>query len=624
MSDTEYDRLYDALEALEEKTGVVMSNSPTRKVGAQVVDNIPKVTHKHLMLSLDKVHTAAEITRFAGNNDVIAMMKMDGLTCSATYFNGDLVQLETRGDGYHGNNITHLAAAFENLPAKINRAGTYVIDGEAIITYEDFDTINKKISNPDDKYKNPRNLAAGTLSLLDCNIAKERHLKFIAWDVISGDDENDFVARLDTAKSLGFTIVPYYELNLKDQKCFDNIREDAKSLGYPIDGVVVKMRNIAYGKTLGRTDKFFRNAIAYKFEDDKYPTKLTDVVWQVGKTGVITPVIITEPVEIEGSTVNRASVHNISIFKQLHFTKGCTCYLYKANMIIPQCDSTEDDGAEEIEIPDKCPICVGDTKITKDNNSEILVCSNPSCPGKLLGRLKHFVSKKGMDIDGLSEATLEKFIDFEWVENLYDIYHLEDHYKELTNMPGFGKRSVEKLKKSIEESKNVELGHFITSLSIPGIGEGQTKVIAKKFKTWEEFAAAGSGDYDFSKLPGIGDNLNRNIHKWFKSMYYTDQVEYLAAEMNFVANDKAMAAGTVLSGKTFVITGSLMKFSNRDEMKEKIESLGGKVSGSVSKNTSYLINNDNTSNSSKNKKAQELKIPIITEEEFIEMIKEQH
>ena len=629
LTDAQFDSLYDTLKRMEVKTKIIMANSPTRNVGAPVVDKIDEVKHNHLMLSLDKVHSADEIIKFCSNNDVLFMLKMDGLTVSATYNDGKLTRLETRGDGVSGKNIIHLASAFENLPAEINAKGEYIIDGEAVITYEDFNKINDAIKNADDKYKNPRNLAAGSLNLQDCTIAKTRHLKFIAWDVIKEPKQYNYLNnKLTMAKILGFDIVPYvcvqdYGKMLNSEMAaitLDTLKNAANEKGYPIDGIVIKYDNVEYGASLGRTDKFFRNAIAYKFEDERYPTKLKDIVWQVGKTGTITPVIIVDPIDIDGSTVERASVHNISIFKSLHLTNGCTCYLYKANSIIPQCDSADDDGSGEIQIPEVCPVCGGKTHITRNNDSETLVCSNPECPGKLLGRAKHFVGKKGMDIEGLSEATLEKFIDLGWINNLYDIYNLYEYFPRLKTMTGFGKNSVEKLAASIEASKDVELKNFIAALSIPDIGSSQSKVIAQKMKTWDEFAAAGMGTYDFSQISGIGPVLNANIHHWFRTMYYYDNVEQLAAMMRFKTENANSGSQQPLKDKTFVITGSLKHFSNRDELKEKIESLGGKVSGSISAKTSFLINNDINSNSSKNNKAKSLNIPIITEEEFLNII----
>lgn len=623
MSDTEYDSLLDKLKQMEKSTGIVMSNSPTQNVGTSVIDSIPEIEHSHLMLSLDKVHSIEEIKKFAGNNSTVAMMKMDGLTISVEYIDGNLNRIETRGNGYRGNDVTHLNSAFINLPAKIDKPGKYVIDGEAIITYEDFDRINSKFSNPDDRYKNPRNLAAGSLNLLDTNIARERHLRFIAWDVIEGDDSNDFIDRLYSAQDLGFSIVPLHQVSNNYEEVIQTLRETARKLSYPIDGIVIKMVDIAYGKSLGKTDKFFRNAVAYKFEDDKYPTKLLDVEWQVGKTGVITPVIITEPVEIDGSTVNRASVHNISIFKQLHLTKGCTCYIYKANQIIPQCDCTEDDGGEEFQIPNKCPVCGGSTKITKENDSEILICTNPECDGKLLGKLKHFVSKDAVNIDGMSEATLKFLINKSWLSQPKDVYYLSQHKDKWKKSAGFGERSVQKLLDNIEKSRKINFSNFLYSLSIPLIGKSASKEIAKacdydidQFRT----IVSLDGGQAFMDINGFGEEMNKSLLSWWDRYHY--EFCDLAKEFTFIKKNEcsSSANSAALNNITIVITGSLYKFKNRNELVKVIESHGGKVAGSVTSKTNYLLNNDINSNSSKNKKAKELGVPIISEDDFLKMI----
>lgn len=623
MNDTEYDNLLEKLKQMEVSTGIVMANSPTRNVGTSAIDSIPEIEHSHLMLSLDKVHSIEEIKKFAGNNKTVAMMKMDGLTISVEYTDGNLNRIETRGNGYRGNDVTHLCTAFINLPAKIDKPGKYVIDGEAIITYEDFDRINSKFSNPDDRYKNPRNLAAGSLNLLDTNVAKERHLKFIAWDVIEGDDSNNFIDRLYSAQDLGFSIVPLYQVSNNYEEVIQTLRETARKLSYPIDGIVIKMVDIAYGKSLGKTDKFFRNAVAYKFEDDKYPTKLQDVVWQVGKTGIITPVIITDPVDIDGSTVNRASVHNISIFKQLHLTHGCTCYMYKANQIIPQCDSTEDDGDEEFQIPNKCPICGGSTQIAKENDSEILICTNPGCGGKLLGKLRHFVSKDAVNIDGMSEATLKFLINKSWLSQPKDVYYLSQYKNKWKKSAGFGERSVQKLLDNIEKSRKINFSNFLYSLSIPLIGKSASKEIAKacdydidQFRT----IVSLDGNQAFMDINGFGEEMNKSLLSWWNRYHY--EFCDLAKEFTFIKKNEcsSSANSAALNNVTIVITGSLYKFKNRNELVKVIESHGGKVAGSVTSKTNYLLNNDINSNSSKNKKAKELGVPIITEEEFLKMI----
>lgn len=611
MSDAEYDKLVDQAAHL----GYIET------VGSKAADALPKITHDHLMLSLDKVHTIEDVDKFIGNRPSLFMYKLDGLTCSATYNDGILVRLETRGDGYVGNDIMVHAKSFDNLPLTIDRPGKYVVDGEAIILRKDFDKINEKLPE-DQKYKNPRNLAAGTLNLLDPTISRTRHLKFYVWDVIDGHDDT-LQKSLDNALDLGFDIAPYAICRDNSALMIPALKVDADEDGVPIDGIVIKYNDMSLRDTLGHTGHHFQNAKAYKYEDETYPTKLIRVEWTQGKTGQLTPVAIFEPVVIDGTVVEKASMHNISIMKQLHPTIGCTCYIYKANQIIPQVDFCEDDGIDEIDIPTICPTCGGVTNIVKDNQSEVLMCTNPNCSGKLLGRLKHFVSKKGMDIDGLSEATLSKFIDLGWLNNFTDIYRLPVHYKQIINLDGFGRKSADNLLEAMGNSRqNVKLENFITALSIPGIGEGQTKVICKKYPTWHEFCRAVEEE-DLTQIDGIGDVLNRNIKTWFADPENIEQAFTLAGIMEF-AKPEFMNKPTLTSqiaGLTFVVTGSVEHFKNRDELKTKIESLGGKCAGSVSKKTDYLINNDVSSTSGKNKKAIELNIPIISEEDFLELIK---
>lgn len=610
MSDAEYDRLVDQ----------AMHLGYIETVGSKAADALPKITHDHLMLSLDKVHTIEDVDKFIGNRAALFMYKLDGLTCSATYNDGILVRLETRGDGYVGNDIMVHAKSFDNLPLTIDKPGKYVVDGEAIILRKDFDKINDKLPE-DQKYKNPRNLAAGTLNLLDPAISLTRHLKFYVWDVIEGYD-NTLQKSLDNALDLGFDIAPYAICRDNSALMIPALKVDADEDGVPIDGIVIKYNDMSLRDALGHTGHHFQNAKAYKYEDETYPTKLIRIEWTQGKTGQLTPVAIFEPVVIDGTVVEKASMHNISIMKQLHPTIGCTCYIYKANQIIPQVDFCEDDGVSEIDTPVVCPTCGGITNIVKDNQSEVLMCTNPNCSGKLLGKLKHFVSKKGMDIDGLSEATLSKFIDLGWINNFIDIYTLGNHYQQMINLDGFGKKSADNLIKALDESrKNVKLENFITALSIPGIGEGQTKVICRKYTTWDKFHNAAISSADFSQIDGIGNVLNRNIHTWFKSDDNDKQSVSLAGIMNFASDFMNEPVGsTPISGMTFVVTGSVEHFNNRDELKAKIESLGGKCAGSVSKKTDYLINNDVGSTSGKNKKAIELNIPIISEEDFLELI----
>lgn len=621
MSDYEYDRLYDSLMELEKETGIIYSDSPTQNVGTAAVDEITKVVHDHPMLSLDKVHSDSEIKEFA-HHDVVAMYKADGLTVSATYEDGKLTRLETRGNGEVGNDIMFHATSFENLPIRINKKGKYTIDGEAVIKTDDFERL--KETNPE--YKNPRNLAAGTLNNLDPNISKNRKLRFYAWDVIDGSSYTILCKNLYEAQSLGFETVAFFlvskedieNYNLKD--FLDYMKKLAAEENFPIDGLVFKYNNIPYGRSLGMTGHHPKNAIAYKYEDATYPTKIKDIDWTVGKTGAIVPTIVVDPVEIDGTIVERASLHNVSIFKQLHPTKGGLAFIYKANSIIPQVEKIDyKDDEEEFNIPDICPVCGGKTEIVKTDNTEVLTCTNPSCNGKLLGKLNTFVSKKGLDIKGLSEATLQKFIDLGWVRSFSDIFALSMYKSKLARFDGFGEKSVDKMLKAIEDARhNVDQRNFIVALSIPGIGEGQAKSIIKVYKTFDGFIKKLQTGEKIS-VDGIGEILNKNIYDWYNVTYREDDIDELLNLVDF-KKDTEKQASNKLNNLSFVITGTVTEFKNRKELEAFINSHGGKVSSSVSKNTDYLINNDGNSNSSKNIKARELNVPIISELDFLKLV----
>lgn len=620
VSDAEYDRLFDELSELENETGVVYTNSPTQTVGYEVKSELEKVEHSHPMLSLDKTKSVDDLVKFAGDKDCILSLKMDGLTCLLTYENGELVQAETRGDGEIGELITHNAKVFENIPLSIDYKGHFEIEGEAIITYEDFDKINKSL--PDDKkYKNPRNLASGSVRQLDSKIAAQRHIKFIAWKVPTDIASSSFINRLQYALDIGFDTVPFLPIRGNCNAEFINIvveqlRKRAKEKSFPIDGLVATYNDITYGESLGTTGHHPKHSIAFKFAEDSAETVLREIEWSMGKTGSLTPVAIFDSVDLAGTSVSRASLHNISIMKELNVSIGSTVTVVKKNEIIPQiiyCDAN----AVDVDIPTTCPVCSGETQIVKENDSEVLMCTNPHCKGKLLGRVSHFVSKKGMDISGLSEETIKKFVELGWITEITDVYNLEKHYDRLSTMSGFGRKSVDKLRKSIENSKTVRLDKFITSLSIPGIGTSQSKELSKVFGTWNEFRDASVGCYNFTQLDGFGDVLNNNIHSWFEDM--SNIADYLASLMTFESEDNSKTNNS-LNGKSFVVTGKVYKFKNRDEVKEAIEKFGGKVTGSVTKSTFALINNDIESNSSKNKKVKELGVQIINEDQLIEML----
>lgn len=624
VSDAAYDRLFDELSELEKDTGIVYANSPTQTVGYVVKSELEKVKHSHPMLSLDKTKSVDDLVKFAGEKDCILSLKMDGLTCLLTYENGELVQAETRGDGEVGELITHNAKVFDNIPLTIDYKGHFEIEGEAIITYDDFNKINEFLSD-DKKYKNPRNLASGSVRQLDSKIASQRHIKFIAWKVPTEVASNSFINRLQYAAELGFDTVPFLPIRGNSNAEFINIvieqlQRRANERNFPIDGLVATYNDITYGESLGMTGHHPKHSIAFKFYDEEVETVLKNIEWSMGKIGSLTPVAIFDPVEIDGTMVERASLHNVSILTKLDLQIGDTIIVYKANQIIPQVKenlSAKDRESAYIRIPSQCPVCESSTQIVKENDSEVLMCTNPHCKGKLLGRVSHFVSKKGMDISGLSEETIKKFIELGWITEITDVYNLGQHYDRLSTMSGFGKKSVDKLRKSIENSKTVRLDKFITSLSIPGIGTSQSRELAKVFNTWDDFRDASVGCYNFTQIDGFGDVLNKNIHLWFKDMSCI--AEQLASLMTFKTEEKRNTDNS-LDGKSFVVTGKVFRFRNRDEIKSEIEKQGGKVTSSVTKSTYALINNDIESNSSKNKKAKELGVQIINEDQLIEML----
>lgn len=633
MSDYEFDQKIEELRQWEEETGIVLANSPTQNVGAITLNNIKEVTHKTPMLSLEKCHSVEEIVKFANNHNLVASVKLDGLTVRLTYEDGDLVLAESRGNGTVGSDVTEHVRQFTNVPLHINKEGTYIIDGEALIKLDDFSEINTN-----GEYKNSRNLAAGTLSSLDTSVVKDRKLSWYAWEVVEGDSDNSFYKRLLNAQNLGFDIVPCYNITINEfnqlQIHIDNFINIAKKENLPQDGVVFKFDNAAYGKSLGNTSHHFRNGIAYKIFNDSVETTLRDIEWSCGKTGILTPVAIFDTVDIEGSEVSRASLHNVSVMNEIlgRSWKGQKIGVYKANMIIPairwaeQFDLSKFDDlvldVSYINIPDKCPICGQPTKIVKDNNSEILVCTNDNCKGKLLGKLAHAANKNALNIDGLSESTIEKFINLGWLNSIKDIYYLSAYENEMKTMDGFGKKSVEKLLNSIEKSRNTNLQRFLYSLSIPLLGKSASKIISEavdhNFNTFIDEMTVKSAEY-FRHLPGVGDALINSLNTYWKSHY--SEILQLANEFTFETPKLVLdEMPKTLQGKTFVVTGSVNHYKNRDELKADIVAHGGTVVGSVSSKTSYLINNDINSTSSKNQKAKLLNVPIISEEEFLSMI----
>lgn len=625
MSDAEFDNKLEELRQWEEETGIVLANSPTHNVGAIVLGNIKKVTHESPMLSLAKCHSAEEVKQFAKGHTLVGSVKLDGLTCRLIYKNGELIRAESRGNGTIGNIITDHVKQFLNVPLHINKEGTYIIDGEALIKTDDFEKLNKN-----GEYKTPRNLASGTLGGLDTSVVKNRKLRWYAWEVVEGSKHPEsFASSLMEANDLGFETVPFANLKwaeLNIQEAIDFFLDEAKKENLPQDGVVFKFEDVEYGKSLGRTTDYFNNGIAYKVYNKSVETELIDIEYTMGKTGILTPTAVFKPVEIEGTIVERASLHNISIMKEIMGKPwvGQHIGVFKANLIIPQIRWAEQDDEYTkiyIDIPHMCPICGQPTKIVKDNNSEVLVCTNDNCKGKLLGKLSHAVSRDALNTDGLSEATIEKFIDLGWLNSIRDIYYLSDHEKEMKALEGFGKRSVEKLLNSIEKSRKTSLERFLYSLSIPLLGKSASMMIADSvdydFDTFIGKMIKGA-EY-FRYLPGIGDALISSLNTYWKN--HCSDILQLANEFTFETQKSIMSETTnELENKTFVITGSVKHYQNRDTLKADIKAHGGKVVGSISSKVNYLINNDINSTSSKNKKAKSLNIPIISEDQFLSML----
>lgn len=630
ISDSEYDNLFYELRDLEKETGFVMAVSPTQTVGYEVKSSLSKVMHNHPMLSLDKTKNIDDVIKFLNGKDGVVMAKMDGLTCSVRYLNGKLASAETRGNGEIGEDILHCAKTIKNLPLEINCLDEIIVDGEVIITYDDFEKINATLPEGE-RYKNPRNLASGSIRQLDSSVAANRNMKFIAWKLIKGYKNNSFYSRLIRMANWGFDIVPValippaIQNNKQILDCINVMKNWAKKEGYPIDGCVFGYDDIAYGESLGATGHHLRSQLAFKFYDEEYETTLKDIEWTMGKTGVLTPTAMFNSVEIDGTEVSRASLSNVSVMYDTLGTPfiGQTVYVTKRNMIIPKIERAEKReyvrGNTTLGVPLTCPICGGWNTIQKENDSEVLVCTNPECSGKLLGRLNHFVSKKAMNIDGLSEATLDLLISNNYISKFVDIYHLSEHTNELAKLPGLGAKSVQKLIHSIERSREVKLENFITALGIPNIGSSAAKTISKACDgDWNILWKMQNEQYDFTQLDDFGEVTAGSLVKYFDE--YINDINRLAAEMHFIIPEKYHSNDTVFTGKTIVVTGKLNHFT-RDSINEKITSLGAKTAGSVSKNTDFLLT-DEASGSSKYKKAMELGIPIINEEQFLRMIGE--
>ncbi|MDO4978045.1 MAG: NAD-dependent DNA ligase LigA [Eubacteriales bacterium] len=622
MSNMEYDALYDELLALEKETGIVMAGSPTHKVGYEILSELEKVAHDSPMLSLDKTKNPEDLVGWIGDQEGMLSWKMDGLTVVLTYHDGQLEQAVTRGNGTIGEVITNNAKVFKNLPARIPWDGEVVLRGEAIIHYSDFEKLNASIEDVDARYKNPRNLCSGSVRQLNNEITAKRNVYFYAFSLVSAEgreEENSVEANMLWLQDMGFTIVPYVKVKADNiveeiQHFSDQIKEN----DFPSDGLVLIYDDIAYGRSLGRTAKFPRNAIAFKWADEEAETRLIEIEWSPSRTGLINPVAIFEPVELEGTTVSRASLHNISIIESLELGEGDQIKVYKANMIIPQVSENLTKSGN-YPIADHCPACGGETVIRMENGVKSLYCANPFCSAKKIKLLTHFVGRDAMNIDGLSEATLTKMTDQGYIEELYDIYRLDRYEEGILEMEGFGEKSYRKLIDSIEASRKTQLFRFVYSLGILNVGSSNAKLLCNHFGNSLERIREASVE-EMVEIDGIGEVIARSAVDYFANEHNQKVLEKLLEYIIFEQEEVIAEEEKSLNGKTFVITGSVNHFKNRKELKEKVESLGGKVTGSVSAKTDYLINNDNMSSSSKNKKAKELGIPIITEEEFLQMI----
>lgn len=613
ISDKEWDDKYFKLLHLEEASNIRYSDSPTQRIVYSSVSRLKKVKHNHSMLSLDKTKDINDIIKFLGEQPTIAMCKMDGLTCSLRYINGRLYSAETRGNGIEGEDVLHNALVIKNIPKKIPYKEELIVDGEIICDYTSFGEFKEE-------YKNPRNFAAGSMRLLNARDCEKRRLSFIAWDVIKGLSYLTYLnLKLIKLEDFGFSIVPHI-LCKNPNEAVQKIKEKAKEKGYPIDGVVFKFNDTEYGKTLGETAHHKRDAMAYKFYDEEYTSSLKDIEWSLGRTGILSPIAIFEPIDIDGTTIERASLHNITIMKTLWdkpWRKGLTVTVFKANAIIPQISKVEDNGIDntsiELNIPDTCPVCHKKTVIKK-TTGEVLWCTNPNCVGKLVNQLDYFCSSKGMNIRGLSETTIGKLIDWGWLGNVEEIYSLSNFKEEWVKKPGFGEKSVSNILQAIEASKTTTMTNFIAALGIPLIGKVAAQQLEDIFNDYWSFREAIKRKYDFTEIENFGECLNAAIYHYDYS--FADRI---AKFINFKKDEKPVGNEINLTKINFVITGKLKHFKNRDILKSLIEANGGKVLSSVTKSTSYLINNDKESNSSKNLTAQKLQIPIITEDEFLQL-----
>lgn len=619
MDNREYDSLYDQLEKLEKETGITLADSPTVNVGYEAVDFLPKETHESPMLSLDKTKDRETLREFIGNHKTLLSWKMDGLTIVLTYENGELQKAVTRGNGTVGEVITNNARVFRNIPLKISYQDRLILRGEAVITYPDFERINSSIEDADARYKNPRNLCSGSVRQLNNQITAERNVRFYAFSLVSAsnvDMHNSREYQMEWLKDQGFEVVEYRIVTADTlDEAMDYFADAVEKNIFPSDGLVALYDDIAYGESLGSTTKFPRNAFAFKWADEIRETTLRSIEWSPSRTGLINPIAVFDPVELEGTTVSRASVHNVSILKELELGIGDTLQVYKANMIIPQIAENLT-RSRNLQIPDTCPACGSEAKIIKENEVEALYCTNPDCAAKKIKAFTLFVSRDAMNIDGLSEATLEKFIARGFIHTFGDIFEISRYKDEIMEMEGFGQKSFDNLMESLENARKTTLAKVIYSLGIANIGLANAKVICRHFDN--SLDAIRKADLEeISAIDGIGPVIARNLVNYFHEEENNQKLDYLMQHLHI--QQEEIKSQQIFAGMNFVITGSLNHFSNRNEAKNLIESLGGKVTGSVTRKTTYLINNDTASNSSKNKKARELGIPILSEEEFLKL-----
>lgn len=620
MSNYEYDKLYDELVALEAELGIVLTSSPTVNVGYEVLSDLPKERHESPMLSLDKTKEVSRLQEFVGGQPTMISWKLDGLTIVLTYRDGQLFKAVTRGNGEVGEVITNNAKVFKNIPLQIGYKGELILRGEAVIGYSDFEKINAAISDVDAKYKNPRNLCSGSVRQFNNKITAERNVNFFAFNLVKADDVdfgNSRKSQMDWLSAQGFEVVEHYLVTsdtLEEKIAY--FAEKIKENDFPSDGLVLVYDDIAYGKSLGRTAKFPRDSFAFKWADEIRSTHLLEIEWSPSRTGLINPVAIFEPVELEGTTVSRASVHNLSIMEELELGIGDEIEVYKANMIIPQiAENLTRSGM--VEIPEVCPVCGGLIEVRKLNDAKSLYCTNPDCQAKKVKSFALFVSRDALNVDGLSEATLEKFIVKGLIHTYIDIFHLDRFKEEIQTMEGFGEKSYQNLIKSVEKARETTLPKVIYALGIAGIGLANAKVICKELGNDVE-RLLGVTEEELNEIPGVGPVMANAFATYFAREGKKEEFLELLKELTIP--EEKESGEQKFAGMNFVITGSVTHFANRNEVKALIESLGGKVTGSVTSKTNYLINNDVTSNSSKNKKAKELGVPIISEKEFLTLV----